>query len=211
MAAPLHLANRTLTREGFAQLLAQLDGDPERAARRYLDLRDRLLYFFESKQCDEPAAWADEVINRLIWRLQEGEVIQQIDAYALGIARFVLKEYFRHQPPLVTLEDLLPADDWYATQQAEERVQRHSEQRRLDDAMRQCLLTLPAPMRELLIAYYDGQGRSQTERRRALAKAQGVSENALYLKIHRIRERLEQTLLTFLAQDEHKPFTRPKK
>lgn len=202
MAAHPHHANRILTREGFALLLSHLDANPERAAQRYLDLRDRLLYFFEGKQCEEPAAWADEVINRVIWRLQEDENIQQIDAYALGVARFALKEYFRRQRPAVALGEILPADDWYVTQQAEEIVQQQREQRRLYNAMRQCLLSLPAPMQELLTEYYGGQGRSQTERRRALAKQHGVSENALYLKIHRIREKLEQTLQTFLAQDD---------
>jgi DNA-directed RNA polymerase specialized sigma24 family protein len=195
-------ASRVLTKESFEYFLSCLDTDREHAAQRYLDLRDRLIYLFEGRQCDEPIVWADEVINRVVWRLQEGEKIQQIEAYALGVARFALKEYFRHQQALISLPEISPQEAWQAAQQAEELTRQQHERERLYEAMRQCLLSLPAPLRELLLEYYSAQGREQTEHRRALAKQRGLTENALYLKIHRIREKLDATLRALLAQDE---------
>lgn len=195
-------ASRVLTKESFEYFLSRLDTDPESAAQRYLDLRDRLIYFFEGRQCDEPVAWADEVINRVVWRLREGEKIQQIEAYALGVARFALKEYFRHQRAVISLPEISLQETWQASQQAEELTRQQHERERLYGAMRQCLLSLPAPLRELLIEYYSAQGREQTEQRRAMAKKRGLSDNALYLKIHRIREKLDANLRAVLAQDE---------
>ena len=196
-------ASRMLTKESFEYFLSRLDSDPERAAQRYLDLRDRLTYFFEGRQCDDPLVWADEVINRVVWRLREGEKIQQVEAYALGVARFALKEYFRHQHAVIPLPEISPQEAWQASQQAAELTRQQHERERLHEAMRQCLLSLPASLRDLLMEYYSAQGREQTERRRALAKDLGMTENALYLKIHRIREKLDMSLRALLAQDQN--------
>src|SRR5437868_5161996 len=85
----------TLTREAFEQLLAALDPDRERAGLRYENIRRKLIEFFEARGSNSPADNADETINRVARRLDEGERVQDLSAYFYGVARLLLKETLR--------------------------------------------------------------------------------------------------------------------
>src|SRR5580692_9915969 len=81
-----------LTAATFDLLLTKLAPDPTQAGLRYEKLRTRLIAFFLRRMLPAPEDLADETINRLARRLFEGEQVASIEAYALGIARYVLKE-----------------------------------------------------------------------------------------------------------------------
>ena len=81
-----------LTREAFDKLLTCLDPDRERAGIRYEIVRLKLVKFFEWRGCESPEDQADETINRVARRIDEGEVINNLESYFLGVARLLLLE-----------------------------------------------------------------------------------------------------------------------
>ena len=130
----------------------------------------------------------DETINRLAHKIRDGEDVRNLDAFALAIARFVWLEA-RREESTVALDELLARDE-LAVQQHEGDDERLA-------VMQQCVEQLPAPTRELLREYYQ---KAQAEQRREMAASLGISDNALYLKIHRVRQKLAKELATRLPR-----------
>src|SRR5438309_6302132 len=99
----------TLTKEAFERLLSSLDARRDRAGEKYENVRRKLIEFFEARGSHSPADHADETINRVARRLDEGESIQDLSAYFYGVARLLFKETLRrHDKEPITL-DLAPA------------------------------------------------------------------------------------------------------
>ena len=84
-----------LTASAFDRLLLRLDPDPSRAAVAYETLRLSLTRFFDWRGAHFPDECADETMNRLARRLDEGAAVADIRSFALGIARLVLLEQAR--------------------------------------------------------------------------------------------------------------------
>ena len=84
-----------LTASALDRLLARLDSDPTRAADAYEALRLSLTRFFDWRGAHFPDECADETMNRLARRLDEGAAVTDIRSFALGIARLVLLEQAR--------------------------------------------------------------------------------------------------------------------
>src|SRR5215475_7737610 len=76
----------TLTQEAFDKLLDSLGGDREQAGQKYLEIRNNLTRFFEWRGCSFPEDHADETINRIAKRVDEGEEILNPAGYAMGVA-----------------------------------------------------------------------------------------------------------------------------
>jgi RNA polymerase sigma factor (sigma-70 family) len=185
-----------LTREAFDQLLDSLDADRDCAARRYEMIRAKLLKFFECRGCALPEDLADEAINRVARRLDEGQQIWTAEpaSYFYGVARNVLKEYWvspeRQFAPLDTLP--LPAHPYTdALKHQEVECQRLHAERRLD-WLAVGLDQLPAESRELILDYYQGDHRERIRHRKQIAERLGIPLNALRIRVYRIRERLER-------------------
>src|SRR5688572_4083361 len=81
-----------LTQQAFDKLLARLDSGQEPAGERYLRARRTLVRYFESRRSRVAEEQADETINRVARRLDEGAEIQNVNAYLYGVARLVLLE-----------------------------------------------------------------------------------------------------------------------
>ncbi len=161
-----------LDREALDALLGTLAADREAAGARYEELRRRLIDLFSWERCDSPDNLADEVLNRLARKVQDRTEIPHLEAFTLGIARFVLQEERRktrtRQTVLreIQLEAKLVVPDpqnW--------------------DALETCLSQLPADRRDLIQRYY-------LEDRKALARSLGISTNTLRNRAMRIREQL---------------------
>ena len=187
-------SGKALTLEAFEVLLARLHPDREQAGIQYEALRLKLIYFFEARSQTLPDMLVDETINRLAYKLKAGAEIREVEAFALAIARFVWLEAQKENLPL-SLEELLEHDplDIAAPNDVEE-----SSAHERFEIMRQCLLQLPPKKLALLREYYQVEGAASAELRRQLAHRLGISENALYLKIHRLRQRLAAELATRL-------------
>lgn len=174
------------TRESFAAFLARLDPIPEIAGEKYEEIRRQLIKFFEWRGSYIADRLADETLNRVMRKIDEGEEIEKnILALSLGIARFVLLESMRHPDNRrVEMEELsalaAPRERW-----AED-----------DDlrviCLRECLRSFPPENRELIIEYYEEDRRAKIDNRKLLAARLDISINALFSRAKRIRDKLEQ-------------------
>ena len=166
------------------RLLACLDSDREQAGSAYEQLRKKLLKFFEWRGCPFPEDNADETLNRVARRIQEGVEIKNFQSYLLGTARFVLQESFRRpEQGQINLEQISsPANKETADQNDSETRLR---------CLEKCLRELPDESQQLISSYYE-EYISKKKKRQQLANQMGIPMNALRIRVHRIRIRLEQ-------------------
>jgi hypothetical protein len=85
----------TLTQQAFDGLLASLGTDRDAAASRYLEIRRNLVRLFEWRGCATPDEYADETLNRCARKIAEGDEIQDLNHYTVGVARKLLLEMSR--------------------------------------------------------------------------------------------------------------------
>lgn len=173
----------------FESLLAAFHADRERAGAEYRALHHRLMKYFEW-QGQEPAAdLADEVIDRIGRRIAQGERIEKPEAYALGVARMRILE---RKKELEREQEARKQFRWVSEQSP------HAEEafdaERQHECLERALAALSPTSREIILAYYSGDGREKIERRRALAAALGTDLNALRVRAHRIRAQLEESV-----------------
>jgi DNA-directed RNA polymerase specialized sigma24 family protein len=161
-----------LSGDALEGLLQALGTDRNAAGRRYELLRGKLTDFFAWHRSEIPEELADETLDRLARRLTQGEAIEKIELYALGIARMLLKEAARRiEQRNIALREIRirpPA----AVEDAE-----------VFDSVERCLARLPESSRHLIARYYSGE-------RAALAAELGISLNTLRNRALRIREKL---------------------
>jgi RNA polymerase sigma factor (sigma-70 family) len=190
----------SLTREAFDLLLAKLDADRDIAARKYETLRAKLVKYFECRSCLVPEELADDTINRVTRRLYEGCEIWATEpaSYFYGVARNVLKEYWASpEREFTTLESLSPHGHPYKPSAVED------EQADLEDnlsGLAACLDQLPPESRELILSYYQGDKCERIRHRKQMAEQLGIPPNALRIRVHRIRERLEQSFRSHVGR-----------
>jgi DNA-directed RNA polymerase specialized sigma24 family protein len=184
--AQLSRKERELTPEAFTKLLAKLDPDPEIAGGKYEQLRCQLIRFFEWGGALFQEELADETLNRLARKINEGEEIEKnVFAFSLGIARFVFLETLKS--PENRRVDIKELDTLAAP----------PERREEDDdlweiCLRECLRGVSEENRELIIEYYQDEGRARIDERKMLAARLGISLNALFGRAKRTRDKLEE-------------------
>src|SRR5215510_4105046 len=177
---------RELTPEAFKKLLAVLDPDPETAGVKYEQLRHKLIRFFEWRGSFISDELADETLNRLARKIDEGEEIEKnVFALSLGIARFVLMETLKRpgnrraemkELVMVATQSVLLEEDvdpWVV-------------------CLRECLRSVSEENQELIIEYYQDEGRARINDRKMLAARLGISPNTLFSRAKRTRDKLEE-------------------
>src|SRR5215469_6945895 len=168
-------------------LMDEYCADPK----RYTELRQRLVKYFDWRGCADPEDLADETITRATRRIGEGAVSgatspsdngaplpsgsDAILPYCYGIAKWVLKEYRHRASKTDPLGEL--AEDTGAVDS------RQTIDTRL--ALEQCLKKLAPRHAALLVSYY-------LYDREQLAEQLGISANALRVRVFRIIEELRQ-------------------
>jgi hypothetical protein len=187
--------NWSLTESSFRQFLKWLDEGVDSKGEKYLEMRRRLVGYFDRKNCSSPDELADETLNRVARRLEEEGSIDSISPahYCYIVAKFVFLEYLRlTEHNSWGIDELSPLSDSTLSPPAimEQRSEVENEQRRLN-CLEQCLKGLELQNRELIVGYYQGEQRSKIENRRALAVAAGITMNALGIRVCRIRDKLE--------------------
>ena len=186
-----------LTQEAFERLLAALDADRERAGQKYETVRRKLIEFFEARGHNSPSDPADETINRVARRLDEGERVQDFSAYFYGVARLLLKETLRGRGKEPIALDLAPPPTVAADNEEQE-------QRRQDEELRLrcfevCLSKLPNSHRILIVDYYREEQGVKIEERKRQAESLKLSLNALRLRACRIRGELGDCINSCVA------------
>ena len=190
---PATTGNWSLTTESFELLLKQLDADREEAARKYVALYFKLNRFFEWRGCSNPDWLADETMTRIARRIEQGITITNFQGFMFGVARKIaiesLKEREKEQKMLTSLSP---------------QVEDHDDRIYVDELMARLdagLLKLPPNGRRLLIAYHAAGDDKNMKIRRELAQREGISVNALRVRVHRLKMTLEAYIKTDLDRE----------
>jgi DNA-directed RNA polymerase specialized sigma24 family protein len=171
-----------LSPPAFERFLAHLDPDPGVAAERYEEIRKRLTRFFEWRGCAFPDEPADETINRVIRRVDEGEDVRDVRSYCHGVARLVLLELTKR-----LAKERVASEEFHRAVPAAD--EDNLEQRLT--CLRRCLQEMPVAQREFVREYYRGGGTDKIGSRKRMAEALGIGMNALRIRAFRLSERLQ--------------------
>lgn len=180
-----------LTGEAFTKFLARLDAKPERAGEQYEVIRLALAKFFDWQGAFAPEDLADEVINRVARKIDEGDALRDVPSYCHGVARLVLLEHRKNF--LNRRAEVEEINAFAAAEQTAEGDER-------PEYLEQCLQELPVESRQLVLRYYQDERRRKIDVRAAMADQLGIPLNALRSRVQRLRERLEQCVKGHLAK-----------
>lgn len=177
--------------EAFNQFLAWLDEGIDSEGRNYLEMRRRLVAYFDRKNCVIPDDLADETLNRVARRLEEeGKIESETPAkYCYLTARFVFMESLR-QKKSVPIDDVLSNPKSVNLIASESNDEAEIKEKRLE-CLENCTAKLEPENRQMILQYYFGEERVKIESRRALAKSLEITMNALSIRACRIRDKLE--------------------
>jgi DNA-directed RNA polymerase specialized sigma24 family protein len=181
----------SLTSGAFERLLEALGHERGAAAREYETMRRKLMDYFTWRGAPDPSEHADETLDRVARRLEEGEAVEHIRGYVYGVARLVLLETGRQSS-----RERAAQREWPARTDASAPG---------DDprwaCFDRCLQELAPDARSLIVAYYLGSGASHLEARKDLARRLGISYGTLKTRAHRVRVALERCVQACLGQE----------
>ena len=172
----------------FDRLLAWLDDGTESHGGRYLEMRRRLVSYFDRRNRPAADELADETLNRVARTLEQGGVIatRPPARYCYTIARFVLFEDLRRERRHVAFDETTIRVDERPIMA--ELTEDHALREQRLACLDRCLEQLKPEQRMLIVDYYRDVGRQKIERRRALADRLSISMNALAIRASRIRD-----------------------
>jgi DNA-directed RNA polymerase specialized sigma24 family protein len=176
---PLPKKSWTLTQGAFDLLLLQFDSDRQEAGKKYEALRRKLVKSFQWRGCTSAEDLADETINRVARNLETGETVLHLAAYCAGIARNVFLENLRTRRK----EEALHAMAYPSLVPPGEDPRR--------ECLERCLRELSPENFQLIVQYYQQNELSRIKARRSLAEQLAIPPNALRIRAHRIRARLQ--------------------
>jgi DNA-directed RNA polymerase specialized sigma24 family protein len=182
-----------LTQIAFARLLEWLDEGTASNGERYLEMRRRLVTYFDRRNRYAADDLADETLNRIARTLEQDGAIATKPAarYCYVVARFVLLEDYRRAGREVPLDEpRTAAISKAATLIAFDQDQTRTAKEQLLDYLDRCLQELKPAQRELAVEYYRDARRERIDHRRELATRLGITMNALAIRACRIRDTL---------------------
>lgn len=183
----------SLTQEAFDKLLAAFSPDRDEAAKQYETLRIRLIRYFEWRRIPLADNCADEALNRVTRRIDEGQQVDNIIAYSYRVAYLVFLETLK-EPELIDIDEVHPP----TIEPQLEDTEREQRQRCFDS----CLKELPINNRKIILIYYQEERRAKIEQRKKLADQLKISLDALRIRAHRIRKGLGECIMRCLQQPE---------
>jgi DNA-directed RNA polymerase specialized sigma24 family protein len=185
-----------LTEGALSRFLQWIDEGADSGGEKYLEMRLRLVSYFDRKNCLSPDELADETLNRVARRLEEeGDITDTSPArYCYIVAKFVFLEYLRRAEREESGLDELPPSRHPALNPSVMAEMEESRMRKeaMLECLESCLRKLEPDSRELISQYYLGEQRAKIENRRTLAARLKLTVNALSIRACRIRSRLEE-------------------
>ncbi len=182
-----------LTQLAFTRLLEWLDDGVDSHGDRYLEMRRRLVSYFDRRNRPNADELADETLNRISRTLEQiGAIATKPPArYCYVVARFVLLEDLRRSRKHVPLDEprSIEASRAHSTYVDESNERLMLREQSLD-CLDHCLRQLKPEQRDLAIEYYRDARRQRIDRRRDLATRLGITMNALAIRACRIRDAL---------------------
>jgi len=171
----------------FSRLLEWLDDGIDSHGERYLEIRQRLVTYFDRRNRPSPDVLADETFDRISRTLEESGGIRVTPParYCFVVARFVLLEDIRRGRRHIPLDESRAIAPVGASSEDDE------DRGRSLTCLDRCLDRLKADDRTLIVEYYRDAKKERIDRRRMLASKLGVSMNALGIRTWRLRASLE--------------------
>jgi DNA-directed RNA polymerase specialized sigma24 family protein len=183
----------TPTQQSFEKLLAALNSKPNEAGKIYEIVRVKLLRYFERNGIADTDLYVDVTLDRVMRRLDEGELIANIMAFIYVVASYVRMEAWNHQKKLREAES-----ESKEITESKQRQDVGESPRQL--CLDQCLNDLPVETRMLIRDYFSEEGSAKIKLRRQMAKGLGIEMNALRIRVHRIRVTLETCVKSCVSQ-----------
>jgi DNA-directed RNA polymerase specialized sigma24 family protein len=194
----------TLNAGTFRQFLNWLDEGVNSDGDSYLEMRRRLVRYFDRRNCPSPDDLADETLNRVARKLEEkGEIVGASPAhYCYIVAKFVLLESGRRSEHHHTSLDHAQGSGRVLPNLAVPSLRDVDAvaKEKLFDCLERCLGKLQSEDREMILNYYRGEQRAKIESRSKLATRFGLTMNALSIRACRIRGKLEICVSTCARQ-----------
>ena len=183
-----------LTPAAFSRLLEWLDDGVGSEGERYLEMRRRLVSYFDRRNRPSADDLASETLSRIGRTLEKDGAIPITPParYCYLVAKCVLLENVRCESLQVAFGELriavANAGDGVAPHELGEGLT--IEGQRLERIGR-CLQELKPEQRQFVVDYYRGSGRQTIERRRDMATGLGLTLDALGIRASCIRRSLE--------------------
>jgi DNA-directed RNA polymerase specialized sigma24 family protein len=186
----------TPTQTAFRQFLDWLDEGVASGGEKYLEMRRRLVFYFDRKNCLASDELADETLSRVAQKLEEkGSITGMSPAhYCYVVAKFVFLENLRQAKRGQSGLNELAQDRLSSGGSLNSKDTEMQSKERLHDCLDSCLAKLSSADRDLILEYYRGEQRAKIERRSQLAARLGLSMNALTIRACRIRYKLEECM-----------------
>lgn len=172
------------TQAAFDAMLRWIGGTPAEAGQAYENIRSRMIALFVGRGCPDAEDLADETINRVMRATQkenfvfEGAPIR----YFYGVAKLVHLESLRRRPiPPQPMHDTVAVESEHL-------------------CLEQCVAHLPDRSRQLVLGYYQEQGRARFARRAGLASQLGIPLSTLRVQAHRVRGLLRECIVQCLQE-----------
>jgi RNA polymerase sigma factor (sigma-70 family) len=178
-----------LTQEEFDRLLVWLHPDRDVAAEKYEAIRRRVRKTIVARGCSASEEIFDETIYRVARKLPDLLLTYEGDPalYFYGVAHRVYLEYLRDQTD---------------ARRVRPQPVRHIHHEPEYACLEVCLNQLPPADKELLLRFYreETEAKAKIDGRKSLAEELGLSDNALRLRLFRLREKLAACVKKCLAQ-----------
>lgn len=176
-----------LTQEAFDELLSWLNPDREKAARRYEDIRNRLIRILMHRGCNVAEELADKAINQVAKKVVEVKSYYVGDPafYFYGVARNIFSDYLKHRHEEVDVEPEL-----LSVEPDEEDDDSEAEH----ECLEKCLGELTPQNRDLILEYYREKEGAKIEHHKEMARRLGITLNALRILMCRIRVGLKKCM-----------------
>ena len=156
----------------------------------------KLVHLLRWRGCDDSHAdeLADRTLDRVAAKLSAGEEIENLNAFAAGVARFIWLEHSRKNKAEAVGDDLpeIPVEpDLEFLDDADDRMK----------CLRKCVVaTFTDEEKRLVVGYYDTDvGEKIKQARKRIADSFGLTLNALKVRACRLRMRLEACINKCLA------------
>jgi DNA-directed RNA polymerase specialized sigma24 family protein len=172
--------------DAFEKLLSWLDSDREEAGRKYTRIHLRIIRIFSAKGCCDAEEIADETFNvvsrKIDWLI--ANYVGDPALYFMGVARKLYQEWMKRRIPQPPLPDA-----------ASPEVEREC------FCLEQCMEeVLSSDERTLALRYHPPERKQTIPERKRLAEELGITVNALRIRVHHIKARLEPCITACLSQ-----------
>jgi DNA-directed RNA polymerase specialized sigma24 family protein len=181
--------NWSLNEVALNKLLDHFSHNRDEAAVQYDLARRKLIRYFEWRSVRAAEACADEALDRVARRIVEGQQIDKLMAYIFTTAHNIHREVLKAEKERgeMALDD---APLVYLRQKEPEIVDPDVRLICFD----RCLEELGAEGQNVILRYYEGEGREKIDNRLELAAKLKIPLNALRIRVHRIKRTLEECI-----------------